>query len=274
MDSRSSVLSASDIERFERDGYVAVRQAFARADALAMEALWWRELQDAHGIRQNDPATWRPIVGDLKAAKRDPVQARIMTERVSAVIDELLGEGAWSAPKDWGRCLVTFPEPGAWNVPTGLWHWDSPCELHLDRLNALLIVSFIGVVEQCGGGTLILSGSPHLLMRLQRQNPREQTVGWEAFHRSHSWLLALTGKAPSPSDRIAAFMEKDTVVEGAPLRVVELTGEPGDMVFCHPAMVHCVSQNRGSAPRFMRIKQQLLTHEGRRLSKERRSGRA
>jgi hypothetical protein len=38
-----------------------------------------------------------------------------------------------------------------------------------------------------------------------------------------------------------------------PLRVVELTGEPGDMVFCHPVMVHCVGQNRGTRPRFMRI---------------------
>ncbi len=53
-----------------------------------------------------------------------------------------------------------------------------------------------------------------------------------------------------------------------PLRVAELTGEPGDMVFCHPVMVHCRAQNRGVRPRFMRIKQQLLTHQGRRLRSE------
>jgi hypothetical protein len=54
-------------------------------------------------------------------------------------------------------------------------------------------------------------------------------------------------------------------VGGVPLRVVELTGEPGDMVFCHPLMVHCSTQNLGTRPRFMRIKQQLLTPEGRQL---------
>jgi ectoine hydroxylase-related dioxygenase (phytanoyl-CoA dioxygenase family) len=75
--------------------------------------------------------------------------------------------------------------------------------------------------------------------------------------------MALTGQAPSPADRTAAFMAGETIVEGVPLRVVELTGEPGDMVFCHPVMVHCRTQNRGARPRFMRIKQQLLTHEGR-----------
>jgi hypothetical protein len=77
--------------------------------------------------------------------------------------------------------------------------------------------------------------------------------------------MALTGQAPSPADRIAAFMDRETNVEGVPLRVVELTGEPGDMVFCHPLMVHCSTQNRGTRPRFMRIKQQLLTPEGRQL---------
>ena len=77
--------------------------------------------------------------------------------------------------------------------------------------------------------------------------------------------MALTGQAPSPADRIAAFMDEETTVEGVPIRVVELTGEPGDMVFCHPVMVHCRAQNRGARPRFMRIKQQFLTHEARTL---------
>ena len=67
----------------------------------------------------------------------------------------------------------------------------------------------------------------------------------------------------TPADRIAAFMDGETVVDGVPLRVVELTGEPGDMVFCHPAMVHCRAPNRGTYPRFTRIKQQFLTHEAR-----------
>jgi len=80
--------------------------------------------------------------------------------------------------------------------------------------------------------------------------------------------MALTGQAPSPADRTAAFMEGETIVEGVPLRVVELTGEPGDMVICHPVMVHCRAQNRGVRPRFMRIKQQLLTHQGRKLQTE------
>jgi hypothetical protein len=230
----------------------------------------WRELEDAHGIRPDDRSSWRPITGDLKAAKRDPIQARILTERVRGILDDLLGQAAWSPPRDWGRALVTFPEPGAWDVPAGHWHWDNPCDLHLDHPRGLFVVSFIGPVAPRSGGTVILSGSPRLLIQQERQLPASQRRGSiavlrERFCRSGPWLMALTGQAPSPAGRIAAFMDAETIVEGVPLRVVELTGEPGDMVFCHPVMVHCVAPNRGARPRFMRIKTQVLSREGREL---------
>ena len=270
-----TALTSSDIQRFERDGYVVVRQAFSRADALAMERRWWSELEDTHNIRPDDRSSWRQIPGDLKAAKRDPIHARMLTERVRGVFDDLLGKAAWSPPKDWGRSIVTFPEPGAWVVPTQFWHWDNPSELHLDRPRGLFVVSFIGSVAPRSGGTLILSGSPRLLTQQERRIPEDQrrdpaAKPWDRFHRSHPWLMALTGQAPSPADRIGAFMDRETIIDGVPLRVVELTGEPGDMVFCHPLMVHCAAANRGERPRFMRIKQQFLTHEGRELSRSRR----
>jgi hypothetical protein len=261
-------LTSAQVQRFERDGYVVVRQAFSPADGLVMEGRWWQELEDVHGIRRDDHSSWRQIQGDLKAAKRDPVQARIFTERARGVFDDLLGEGAWPPPRNWGRSLVTFPEPGTWDVPAGHWHWDNPRELHLDRLAGLFVVSFIGQVAPRSGGTLVLSGSPRLLLQQEHHRDGSIAESRERFRRSHPWLRALTGHAPSPADRIAAFMDSETIVDGVPLRVVELTGEPGDMVLCHPVMVHSVAPNRGTWPRFMRIKTQVLTHEGR----ERRDG--
>ena len=52
MGSQLTTLTSSDIHRFERDGYVVVRQAFSPADALAMERRWWSELEGTHGIRR------------------------------------------------------------------------------------------------------------------------------------------------------------------------------------------------------------------------------
>jgi len=268
MESQPATLTPADLQRFERDGYVVVRQAFPRADALAMEEHWWSELADTYGIRRDDRSTWRQIPGNLKAAKRDPAQQAILSDTVRGVVDDLLGTGTWSSPRDWGVTLVTFPEPGSWELPTRLWHWDNPCEPHLHRVRGLFVVSFIGPVAPHGGGTMIIAGSPRLLMQQERQLPADErrtldSASRERFYRSDPWLMALSGQAPSPADRIAAFMDGETVVDGVPLRVVELTGEPGDMVFCHPAMVHCRAPNRGTRPRFTRIKQQFLTHEAR-----------
>ena len=268
MGSEFNTLTASEIERFERDGYVVVKQAFPTADARAMEERWWSELEDRHRVRRDATSTWRQVTGDLKGAKQDPIQTQILTDRVSGVLDDLLGQGEWSPPKDWGRPIVTFPEAGAWDVPTWFWHWDNPCELHLDRPTGLFVVSFIGPVAPQGGGTLILSGSPRLLLEQERRRSPEDRGDsglkpWHRFYRTHPWLLALAGEAPSPADRIAAFMDAEALVEGVALRVVELAGKPGDMVFCHPCMVHCGAPNRGAQPRMMRIKQQLLTPEGR-----------
>lgn len=273
MEATPSTFTPADLRRFERDGYLVVKQAFPRATALAMEEQWWSELADTHGIRRDDRSSWHQIPGNLKAAKRDPAQAGILTGIVRGAFDDLLGPGTWSRPKDWGVTLVTFPEPGGWQLPTRLWHWDNPCEPHLDRPRGLFIVTFISPVAPGGGGTLIISGSPRLLIQQERQLPAAQRRALdsktrERFYRLDPWLMALTGQMPSPADRVAAFMDGETVVDGVPLRVVELTGEPGDMVFCHPAMVHCRAPNRGTHPRFMRIKQQFLTHEARTLLRD------
>ena len=101
-------------------------------------------------------------------------QARILTERVRGVFDDLLGKAAWSPPKDWGRTIVTFPEPGAWEVLARFWHWDNPGELHLDHPRGLFVVSFIGSVASRSGGTLVLSGSPRLLIQQERRIPADQ----------------------------------------------------------------------------------------------------
>jgi len=267
-----TTLSLAEIDCFHTDGFVIVRGAFSPSDARAMQDAWWAELAQVHGIARENRETWRSILGDLKQAKTSALQHAIATPRVKGVIDDLLGEGAWAPPREWGRVLTTFPEPGPWDVPTGLWHWDSPVDWHLKTLNALFVVSLIGAVAPRAGGTLVLSGSPRLLARHEAtEGPMmrkgEYAARRESFYRSHPWLMALTGNAPSPADRIAAFMQEGAEIDGVRARVVELTGEPGDMVFCHPTIAHCVAPNRGVEPRFMRIKQQLMTRRGQALLK-------
>jgi hypothetical protein len=133
MESQLTTLTSSEIRRFERDGCPVVRRAFPHADGLAMQRRWWRELEDTHDIRPDDRSSWRQFPGDLKAAKRDPIQARILTDQVRGVFDDLLGRPPGRRRETGAVPSSHFPEPGAWQVPARLWHWDNPCDLHLDR---------------------------------------------------------------------------------------------------------------------------------------------
>jgi hypothetical protein len=45
-----------------------------------------------------------------------------------------------------------------------------------------------------------------------------------------------------------------TETEGREIRIVELTGEPGDVVITHPWTLHCIAPNAGSQPRMMTSK--------------------
>ncbi|HVN01584.1 MAG TPA: phytanoyl-CoA dioxygenase family protein [Caulobacteraceae bacterium] len=259
MSTHPTTLSAAEIAQFHDEGFVVVRGAFSPDDAAATRREWWAELAEVHGVREHDRATWRQPRADLKAAKFAPIGARLASPRVRGVIDDLVGAGAWPEPKHWGRVLTTFPETrGAWDVPTKLWHSDNPCAWHRTAMNGVMLFSFIGEVRPRSGGTLIIAGSPRLLQRLDRELTRggrkdDAAGNRDAFYRSHPWLKALAGHAASPADRIAAFMDDGAEIEGVRLRVVELTGAPGDMVFCHPIIAHSAAPNHGEAPRFMRI---------------------
>ena len=56
-----ATLSPEEIESFARDGYVVVREAFARADADAMEARWWDELRsEERRVGKECRSRWSP----------------------------------------------------------------------------------------------------------------------------------------------------------------------------------------------------------------------
>lgn len=252
-------LTQTELQQFDRDGFVVLREAFVRADADAMQDAWWRELFDLYGIKRDDRSTWHQPARDLRGGKTSPLQTRMHTARVRGAIDGLLGAERWQWPKQWGRAVVTFPHGGTWDVPghragAGLWHWDSPVAWHRESLNAVFAFTFVGTVEPGGGGTSILSGSHRLLRQWERaMSGRDNAAQRDWFNRAHPWLAALTGAAPSPADRRAVFMVEGAEIDGVPVRVVELTGAPGDMVLCHPTIVHTVSPNCGTWPRMMRI---------------------
>ena len=72
------------------------------------------------------------------------------------------------------------------------------------------------------------------------------TVGLLA--EADPWFRELVSQG-APEQRIERFMERGSTFEGIPVKVVELTGRPGDIVLLDPRCLHSVSVNTSGVPR-------------------------
>lgn len=234
-------------DHFEEHGYVRLDRAFAET-APGMAAALWAELSRRHGIERARPATWTVVeprgLGGLR-----PAFAALATPAVVAAIDELAGADR-PEPFSWGDPLVTFPEAGGWDVPAGGWHLDFPARSAL-RLKWL---GYLEPVAAGGGGTVVLDGSHRLVANLLRDlnpaDPGRSPAVRDAIFGAHPWLRDLR-RPGDPAGRIARLMRQGADIDGVRARVVELTGEPGDVVFLHPHLFHAPAPNRSAAPRLM-----------------------
>jgi len=85
----------------------------------------------------------------------------------------------------------------------------------------------------------------------------------EALAKEDGWFEDLFGPCPqgqsidyrhlcskaTSTERVRRFMTQGTISAGIPLRVVELTGAPGDIIIWDPRCLHSASNNVSSRPR-------------------------
>jgi hypothetical protein len=190
-----------------------------------MEARVWSWLERKYGVGRDDPATWTVAnPTGLQGMKSHAVFDAIGGETLCAALDALVGAGRWQRPREWGGFLVNFPSVGPWCVPSRVWHTDFDFRGPADPPSGALVFSYLSHVPAGAGGTLAVAGS----------------------HR----VLAAQAHAPDRTERLT---RPGAVVAGVPVRVVELTGEAGDVVIGHPWLLHAGAPNCGAAPRFMRV---------------------
>ena len=250
------MLTTEQRQAFDVQGFVRIPGAFSRAEAQAMEDQMWAVLKQKYGASPNDPGTWpAQHISGLQPFKRLAVFDAIGSQTTLDAISDLLGEGRWKMPKEWGQFLVTFPTPGPWTVPNS-WHIDFDFQSSQAGLSGLLIFSFLADVAPQEGGTAVLNGSHHLIQRFVATQPPDTFTtakrSHKAFLRSNSWLQDLSAVEVSP-DRVARFVATEHFIEGTPVQVSELSGKAGDIVIGHPLLLHSTAPNCGPRPRFMRV---------------------
>jgi len=248
------VLTPEQRSELDEMGVARIPRAVDRSDALRMGELVWKQLEEQR-ISRDDPSTWKLVkskyVKALYSAGRFDAMA---TPVVRAILDERLGAGRWAEPGHWGQLLVTFPTPGPWCLPHKVWHLDMPAPGRFGIRVGLQLFLMLDEVVAGGGGTLVAGGVHRLVERIQS----EAEPGWkgasaevrDALRRRVPWLDELAKPGPA-EERRARFMEQTAAVEGVSLRVIEMTGEPGDVWLMHPWMLHAPAPNCADRPRLM-----------------------
>lgn len=242
--------------RFRELGVVRLDGAFTEEQAAGIRELVWRHIGQRSKVSLASPDSWgRAAAGSfgLKALQGRPEFAPVVdNEAVHAALDVLFEPDGWSAPKrPSAKVLLTFPEHAPWRMPRG-WHIDFGLEQPTWPTFAVKVFAFFDLVEPAGGGTLLLEGSHRVVERFAQG--RHEDLSTPAAHNElmhcDPWIeqLALGGSARHPRQELVGQWND---VLGVPVRVLELTGNPGDVVLAHMHVMHSPSPNAGTRPRQM-----------------------
>jgi hypothetical protein len=242
-------------EEFDRLGIVRVQGAIAPRDASKMCDRVWDTLGRRFQIRKDDPSTWgaRRVAGFHDLPKSENFE-EIGSPAVREALDNLFGRGNWQRPERWASLLVTFPESTKrWDVPHKSWHLDFPAPARSQELFAVRIFVCLAELRSTGGCTLFLAGSHRLVQDLADKKEDEKLRSAEAREsliRNYPWVKGLCS-FDANVDRVQQFVKDGTAIGDVNIRVVEMTGEAGDVYMVHPLMLHAGSVNCTQVPRLV-----------------------
>jgi len=218
------VFNETEIEQFLTDGYVILRGAFSRDAAQAVRDELWKTME----LDPDDPGTWTKAQVHLKTILKGPLAEQVFTPRLLDAFDDLMGIGRWNYEPALGYWPISFPgfETSPWQAPEFGWHVDGEhFHHHVNARNqGLLSIFLFSNIELGDGGTALSLGSHRIAARILEDAEPDGLTVYE--------LLKLVNQYPRE-------------------RVMETTGEVGDVALMHPFMSHARSANTGNRVRFI-----------------------
>jgi hypothetical protein len=250
------MFSANQRDEFDRRGFVRLPGAIPKADVDAMLDRVWDALASLHGVHRDAPETWTvPQPRGFKTLERSGAFESVGNPMVREALDELLGRNTWRTTWRWGHLLAKFSVARTWDVPYQAWHLDSTASVPAGTLPGVTLFTFLASVSKGGGGTLVVEGS-HRLVEDLMLNAKHAMSGRsrdirKKLMRAVPWLRDLWSRGGG--EREERFMNEGVTTRGVDLRVVELTGEPGDVILMNPLVFHTAAPNRRADPRLMLV---------------------
>lgn len=250
--------TSAEIEAFQLRG-LFLRKNFLPAEKVARarqsafdyfekEGLWrdgdWR--LDELSPLERGAATPRLVRG-LNSRKEI---VELIGEEVRGGVAELLDNGATFTFSDKVQVLLTLPNAENWTVPHRNWHVDLP-RCAGGGTPGVQIFTFLDVVEPSGGGTLVVAGSH----RLANENGRISSAQVKKILKRETYFRELTSEEGAARRR---FLQEPATIGDVEVQVLELHGEPGNVYFADPRLLHTVAPNARDKPRLMITQRFLL----------------
>ncbi len=254
-------LKEEDLQTFAECGLVQVKNQIPSALALAAKDYVYARLSKA-GLwadgqwtvaKPEEDAAWVVPDGRQKKALSGVSSSRLfkelLTPDVLVIARQLVGGEEVIPTPPHMQFLFTPPNAHQWRLPHSMWHIDFPRTGDVGWAG-LQMFTFLQRLEPGGGGSVAVAGSHRLLNDagiLPSKTFRRRLAREEYFR-------ALMDKNNSDRQR---FLKEVVYINDAPLKVVELTGEPGDVYFADLRLLHSIAPNTANLPRMM-VTQRLL----------------
>ena len=254
------MLSQEEKESFVKWGFVKIDALIpnevvdpireAVLDRLRRHGFWGEEGWEAPA----DAEAEKKLRNTIKEISRSSKSLRpILTERVLSYARNLVSGDEVEMSPPITQFLFTAPRSyvmnhdgrwnGEWEVPRSIWHLDMPRSRSIGPPGPEMF-TFLNKVEPKGGGTLILAGSHRLLNDVDYLSSK----GVKRKLKRHAYFRELTGKGDGDRSR---FLEEIGYIDNVPVKVVELTGDPGDVYFVDLRLLHSLGANTSDQPRMM-----------------------
>ena len=235
---------------FNELGVIKVKGAFDAETASDLEQELWRRFEKwgiERGVRESwealDEATIRKV---MKGTRRVRGLESIYNTRSDEIASALARETDFEKQK--ALLLLTFsgrhdyiPDQA---VPNSIWHSDTP-NVPGEGLTGVIVLGFINHVRPRGGGTMVITGSHRLF---ETSNSAITSKMAKRKLKKYPYFRELLSSKSTDRER---FFTEPGYVNDIELKLVELTGEPGDAYFVNGSVLHTITRNYQPDPRMM-----------------------
>lgn len=251
--------SSAASDAFDAGGIVHLPGVVPADEVRAMRDCVWDALRelgglvDLHGALRPRPGTEHEMAEVVQGPVFDGLEPRL-----AGALDQVFGAAGWvPATGVWrGVALPNLPGAGGrWTVPDTHWHVDEPASWGRVQARSMAAFVFLDRVVAGGGTTVVMTGSPRRLRALAADLAPDRPLTLEestlGLARVEPWVHELLAPGVDADARRRRLLIDGCVSASIPLRIAELTGEPGDVTLMDLRCLHAPSANTSGLARIV-----------------------